>query len=131
MVIAGIKDIVTGPIPVLDAMIEPYHFDLFASKGGNIIGVGFDYVEKTGFNLGKVLSGQSVNGAFKSVAPSSIFTAKYDMLILKSLDTNVVERAIPIMKSYVGSEHYYQLYGKGAYNCQDGAGEILSKIGSN
>ena len=122
MALLGIKQFGPGGTAI--------HPDVYASStSGSLAGVGFDFSPKTSRNFASVLAGGEVGGVFSAKDFSNISNMSYDLLVLKSADPAVVNRAIPIIESYVGRSHYYKLYGKGAYTCQDGAAAVLSDIG--
>jgi len=105
------------------------HVDVIASKTtGEFAGVKFDWVGKENpFNWGKVFSGNPVKGRFISVSKESFMNTKYTLLIFKSGDAQVVDKAIRVIPTLNGRESAYILYG-GAHICYDGAIEADALI---
>ena len=74
--------------------------------------------------------GQEVPGQFTRVSRGNIFTRDTALLILKSADSLVVNRAFEVIENYINVEKSYKFHlgGFQGYQCWDGAAEVLDKI---
>ena len=110
----------------------PLHPDIIASKTSDkFTGIRFDIKGKNIFKvLEAVALGQEVSGQFTRVFRGNIFTRDTSLLILKSTDSLVVNRAFEVIESYIDVEKSYKFHlgGFQGYQCWEGAAEVLDKI---
>jgi RHS repeat-associated protein len=128
MLIAGARDITDSSLPFPLKALELYHTDLFASTtSGDYASIGFDFIEKGSIKTwAKVLTGQKVQGWFRPA--DDIISGRYNLLVLKSLDSTTVNKAVMLFKERIGQTGYYQLYGRGWYHCQHGTRQLLNEL---
>jgi RHS repeat-associated protein len=110
------------------------HPDIFASKTTKeILGAGFDMKSKSDV-MKTIFLGKAVPGHFRQAG--ALLSKNTVMLKLESMNSLIVNKAFPVLKSFIGQERSY--IGKGAflgiggtsntYTCQEGARDILKAI---